>query len=239
MFSVSAYAEVNREERHYCALLMHALLASEQFRTAFCTLCDARCKSSLDPENLEVYVEVAALRDFWRDLGDPVEYSEETHARRRSVVSAVLDRLEVARAEIEQHDLFWTSPDRTKLRYPGRWPPEAVRDAGLDRLKKARWAFNAKPDLLLLSPESGVLVEAKVDSGVGTYEPGHDQLATQRLVATLMLAPVPAFDDVGLVQAVLANTDAADLTWTDVADSAAVSDLDSFTATSLAVAAGR
>ena len=53
-------------------MLGHALLMSKQVRLGFAELAQRKCNVSLDPENLEVFVEAAALRDYWRELGDPV-----------------------------------------------------------------------------------------------------------------------------------------------------------------------
>jgi hypothetical protein len=41
---------------------------------------------------------------------------------------------------------------------------QALKNGGLDELIKVKWAFNAKPDILLISPESMLVIEAKVES---------------------------------------------------------------------------
>ena len=41
------------------------------------------------------------------------------------------------------------------------------REAGLDGLIDVKWAFNAKPDMMLASPGCVVFVEAKLESGEG------------------------------------------------------------------------
>ena len=83
MFNNKPYLEVNREERFYCALFGHSLLSSQVVRERFASLVQSKFQLSLKPATFEVFLEVAALRDYWNDLGNPIVYDEETHRKRR------------------------------------------------------------------------------------------------------------------------------------------------------------
>jgi hypothetical protein len=239
-FRPRPYLGVNREERFFCFLVGHALLAHRTARAAFAqAVADLDPACRLDPDDLQVFLEAAALRDFWHDLGDPGVYDESTARRRRHVVQDLLAHVGSG-ADLDAHDLFWTSPARRKLWSPGRWSVPALRAAGLDELLALKWAFNAKPDFLLVSPGHALLLEAKVESGVGGGG-GYDQLATQRLIGELLAAFVPAFSGVRVAHTTLGTASDGGLAWPDVADALDVPGLDAFTRAGLAraVAAGR
>ena len=154
MFNEKTYAEVNREERFFCFLFIHALLSSRAVRVSFAELAKRKSDIALDPDELEAYVEVAALRDYWNDLGNPAAYSKDTNSRRRVVLEKILDIRDVPVASLDQHELFWTSPKKEKLWSPSHWSIEELKNAGLEKLMEVRWAFNAKPDILLVSPKT-------------------------------------------------------------------------------------
>lgn len=131
MFNARPYAAVNREERFYCALFAHALLMSRTARERFARIAEGRLGVVLDVDCMEVFVEAAALRDYWRDLGDPVAYTGETHEARRRVVDAVLREMDLDDAIVDDLDLFWTSGLQSKLWTPGRWSIQKLKAAGL------------------------------------------------------------------------------------------------------------
>jgi len=54
MFNDKRYSEVNREERQFCALLAHSLLASRTCRERFAALVKQRTAVSLDPDEIRV-----------------------------------------------------------------------------------------------------------------------------------------------------------------------------------------
>ena len=95
MFNDKRYSEINREERFFCFLFAHSLLMSRQVRGGLAQLANSKLGISLDPDALEVYVEVAALRDYWNDLGNPVVYTEETHTKRRNVLELILNEFQL------------------------------------------------------------------------------------------------------------------------------------------------
>ena len=232
MFSEKSYSKVNREERFFCFLLGHALLMSGQVRQGFAELASKKCNLILDPDKLEVYVEAAALRDYWRDLGNPVEYSKETHNSRRAVLELILEKYSISADVLDKHDLFWTST--RKLWNPNHWSEKALEEAGLKELIKVKWAFNAKPDLLLMSPASMLVIEAKVESPEGCKaDVEYKQFQTQKLISELWQLLIPRFRNRKLVNAVLNVSSSLEdipvIQWSYIITLISGSDVDEFT----------
>jgi len=256
LFNDKPYSSVNREERFFCALLAHALLMSTEVRGRFVRLIGSRRAVTLDPADLQVFLEAAVLRDYWNDLGDAKSYSTPTHERRLELVRELLRSVDVDPALVEQHHLFWSiGIGNSKIHSPGRWhlPKRDFGELGqasVHKLQRLKWAFNSKPDLLLLSPAGALLLEAKVESTEGVYRSadGEAPLANatiarqrdvQRLVANVMQRFVPAFRQVPIVTATLGlrghteqvagRTPTHDITWAEVAALCDVDSVDAFT----------
>lgn len=128
------------------------------------------------------------MRDYWRALGPYLKPSGETHDRRRQVLELILARYGVDPGAIDQHAFFWTgaAAGDGKLWSPGHWALEGIASAGwppdaASELVTTKQAWNSKPDLLLISGGSGVLIEAKLESGFSV-----GQLRNSRRVAELM-----------------------------------------------------
>ena len=237
MFQDKAYWEVNREERFYCALFAHAVLSSPKCRAGFVNWACQRFDVDFDPEEIEVYLEVAALRDYWSDLGDPVRYDSETHRRRRAVLDVILASRGVASNTVDAEPLFWTSGVGSKLWSPGRWNLERLEAAGLGALKPVRWAFNAKPDMLIMSPSGAIAIEAKVESGTGRdKKAGYDQLEIQQLITQLWTELIPVFSrmPVHLTTLLLKPGPGVGLSWMEVIDFLENDEVDNFTKKCLA-----
>ncbi|HEV8325531.1 MAG TPA: hypothetical protein VG389_28240 [Myxococcota bacterium] len=249
MFNDKPYEAVNREERFYCALFAHALLSSAAVRRAFSDLVTRRCGLALGTSDLRVFLEAAALRDYWNDLGDPREYSDATHTRRREVLRALLRVVGLDEDLPDEHDFFWTAGARkpgSKVWSPGRWnlPTNGGSDlpgSTRDTLRQLKWAFNAKPDILLASSDAVLLVEAKVESGEGVYDDSDEgrQFATQRLIASVLVRMVPAFYAMQIRTATLGLADAREtvvsgdasphFSWDEVAACCDTPEVDGFT----------
>lgn len=232
MFNDKSYLSINREERFFCVLFAHALLASSTYRSRIVEVLNQRFDVSLDALALEVYLEVAALRDYWNDLGDPMVYSLETHQRRREVLNAIMEMESIDPAIIDKNGLFWTSQPGSKLWNPGRWDCDRLEEAGLGQLKRVRWAFNAKPDILLMSPSGGLVIEAKLESGEGRKEKsGYKQLETQGLIVRLWKAFIPRFAFVREkpITLKLVNDSATGLMWKELIATEEDTGIDEFT----------
>ncbi len=238
MFKDKPYLEVNREERFFCFVLGHALLASELFREGFVKLIDDKFQLRMDPSSLEVYVEVTMLRDYWNDLGDPKEYSIETHDARRSVLVEILIDAGFPKSLIDEYDFFWTTKNRKKLWSPGRWnfgePAETtLKEAELDALKQIKWAFNCKPDLLISSKSSSafLLIEAKLESTEGKNSTsGYRQYKIQEKVSKLIKLLVPCYQNCTFKNMALSKNDMDDsISWSEIYEIASKIEFDSFT----------
>ena len=229
MFNDKAYLEVNRDERFYCALLGHALLSSLLIRERFTTLVQTRFGVTLNPGAYEVFLEAAPLRDYWYDLGDPFSYTEETHRRRRVVLQSLLAVMGVPRDVIDKYPVFWTSEKQRKLWSPGRWDPLALKDAGLHQLIKLSWAFNAKPDVLIISGPRALMIEAKVESSEGRDDAtGYEQLEIQNLVCRLLKLLVPRFAEVQFTNTIIGLHPQSGICWSEVLSMVEHSGLDAF-----------
>jgi hypothetical protein len=193
------FLQSNREERFFCAVLLHVLLTPCQSQRAILDLLSEAAGASLAPSDLECYVEVAALRDAWRLLGDPKQWTPDLYVLRRDMLHALVAvpsacNYAGSRADFEglvqEHAFFWTSGAKKKLVSPGRWPLAEIESTqilgGPANLKALKWAFNSKPDLLLLSGGDGLIIEAKAASDFGVNaKTGFDQQRVQQLIAEL------------------------------------------------------
>lgn len=243
MFLNKTYIEVNREERHYCSLFAHALLSSEIVRTRFSEIISSKCeKIKLNPTRMEVFIEVAALRDYWNALYDDNSnklYNENTHANRRGVLDEILKLSQFDPGIIDIHSFFWTKGINTKLWNPGHWSVPAIEQSGIknkDELINSKWAFNAKPDMMIISNNHAILVEAKLESIEGKYgRSGEDQEKIQKRIGCLLKKLVPAFQQVKFCNMLLAkhppkgNKWPLYATWEDIIGIISKAQLDKFT----------
>lgn len=237
--------EINREERAFVALLAHLMLASPTAREHFVSVLDrGRAEPPLlDPAHLEIYVEAAPLRDYWRDLGPYLKPSDGTHDRRRQVLQRVLAAQRIEPTAIDLQAFFWTGAKAGdgRLWSPGHWCVQRIEETGwrpevVGQLVTIKQAWNSKPDLMLVSGASAVLIEAKLESGFGV-----GQLRNARRVAELMhllaadrFRPCPRL--VTLTLAGLgASSDYTDgaIRWRDVLAGPVIDDADTFSAQAL------
>ena len=230
MFNNKPYQAVNREERFYCALFAHALLSSQLIRQRFADLVQSKLRVVLEPATFQVFLEAATLRDYWNDLGDPFTYTPETHNKRRDVLESIFNFLGVPPEAIDKHHVFWTTDEHRKLWSPGRWKSNELANAGLDQLKKVKWAFNAKPDILILSKINALMLEGKVESGEGRdQKSGYRQLEIQEMIVNFLNLLVPQFKTINFTNAVLALCPAVGISWLEVITMVEGGGLDDFT----------
>ena len=107
-------------------------------------------------------------------------------------------------------------------------------EAGLDKLIKVKWAFNAKPDILLASPESMLVIEAKVESPEGCKaDVEYKQFQTQKLISELWQLLIPKFQNRKLVNAILNVSSSIEdipvIQWSEIIEMISGSDVDEFT----------
>lgn len=159
-----SFLEITREERFFCTLLAHGLLSSTTLRRGFYQLLHRASGVQMNPDadSTEIYTEVAWLRDYWRALGDPQEWSQQLMQSRIAFLDRCLGTLRRSFAGVESKSFIRTSGKNPKIVSPGRWPlAELGEDPPLERLK---WAFNAKPDFIFVCEDRAVLLEVKVES---------------------------------------------------------------------------
>jgi len=239
MFTNQRYIEVNREERHFCALFVHALLSSEIVRAAFVEMVRSRYGIGLSPDSLEIYLEAAALRDYWNSLGDFRKYSLATKQQRRHVLNGIVEYMGYNSNVIDEYHFFWTNEingDKSKLWSPGHWSSSAIQASSLTNLLRVKWAFNAKPDIMMISDGCALLIEGKLESPEGKYDAsGQGQEETQQLIADLLKQFVPTFRQTTFHNILLARQSPSkdrwplSFTWKDIIDILKPAQLDIFT----------
>jgi len=186
MLSERPFYEFVREERLFCATLAHLLMERGPNLATFLELVNTRlpADSRLPTGRLEeaqVYVEFTFLRDYWNRLG------RDNEAKRRLILRLLsrVDRLGRYQDESFPHtisefnEFFMGEPGRRiqhDIGYPGQWSVTTI----FERFRKEpeefrgfcrfKWAFNIKPDMVVLVPGSTPLcVEAKLESKEGWY----------------------------------------------------------------------
>ncbi|MFW9940475.1 MAG: hypothetical protein ACFFFT_05500 [Candidatus Thorarchaeota archaeon] len=224
------YYQFNREERFYCFLFAHTLLSSKDVKLNFIKLCKSKFGINFNSDELEVYIEAAILRDFWSDLGDPNEYSELTHQNRLEVIKNILGYCGYQMSIIEENEFFWTNGFNSKLWSPGRWDEKTLEKSGLEKLKSIKWSFNAKPDIMLISNQNVLLIEAKVESFEGVdIERGYHQKKIQELISELIPILIPYYKNYTIKNTSLELHPATGISWAEIAEIISASDVDDFT----------
>ncbi len=178
-----------REERLFCATFAHLLMQKGPNLATFLNLLNNRLTTDLristnQLEEAEIYPEFTFLRDHWNDLKD--------NEKKRSRIFELLSRVEGLRGYKSEHfteiisefnGSFMGDRGRRILNdivYPGQWNVGSLQDTFINKLGatpqvfrdfcKFKWAFNIKPDLVMLIPGSRpVCIEAKLESREGWY----------------------------------------------------------------------
>lgn len=232
-FNKEQYFKINREERFFCFLVCHAILSSEGFRKGFLKLIDRKRDVNLDPNSVEIYPEAAVLRDYWHDLGNPTTYDEKTGKKRRSILVSLLSNyVDLPGSIVDENSFFWT--EKKKLWSPGHWDLESINVAGFKKyqaemLRDIKWAFNCKPDIMLVSNGTIILFEAKVESKIGRSNLGYDQFKIQELVGRLVKNLVPIYENSHFLNMLIKNqADKDDISWQELVKLMDHSDIDDF-----------
>jgi len=186
MLSERPFYEFVREERLFCAALAHLLMQRGPNLATFLELVNARfpADSRLATDRLEeaqIYLEFTLLRDHWNCLG------RDNDAKRNLILKLLsrVDRLRRYQGESFPHaisefnEFFMGDPGRRiqdDIVYPGRWRVATIfQRFGTDPNEfrdfcQFKWAFNIKPDMVVLLPGSKPLsIEAKLESKEGQY----------------------------------------------------------------------
>jgi len=236
LFEAKPYFEVNREERFFCFLLAHALLSSNSLKEKFANLIKSKFNFQLNPKNFEVYVEAAALRDYWRSLGDPKIYNSVIEQKRHDIIEMILNYYKLPITLIDESDFFWTAGPKRKLWSPGHWNEAAIKETELEELKKeslihVKWAFNAKPDIMIISGSSVLMIEAKVESRERRKDKTkYQQQQIQKLISELLKLLVPQFHNSIFSNKMLKlKKSERNFSWQEIISLAIPSEMDEFT----------
>jgi hypothetical protein len=180
------FYEFVREERLFCAALAHLLMQRGRNLATFLELVNARLADvnrlvTTGLEEAQIYLEFTFLRDYWNSL-------ERNNDAKRRLILALLSKVdglghyrdEDFPSAIPEFNEFFMSPHGGRIKheivYPGQWSvttlserfgrkPQEFRD-----FCRFKWAFNIKPDMVILLPESSPLcIEAKLESKEGQY----------------------------------------------------------------------
>lgn len=175
-----SYASYCREERNFAAVLYHLLLNDKRMG-AFLQLI------GLPPEDAreaKVYFEYAQLRDLWAEVASQEKEVEARNQRYRDAIISMLERPDVALpTDCKKFNEFFIgrgskAASANYIQMPSRWNDSQFLEwcksgdrAFAERACMLKWAFNAKPDLVLhFGHDKAVCVEAKLESGVGAYQ---------------------------------------------------------------------
>jgi hypothetical protein len=247
---LQSFLETNREERFFCAVLLHVVLTPSPSQVRVLSVLGEAAGTRLDPDDVECYVEVAA----WHALGDHKKWSQILYEARRDLLLALVrspsacayaGTVDEFEELLQANSLFWTGGPGTKLVSPGRWPLGAIGSVstevlgGAKNLRALKWAWNSKPDLLLLSRRAGVLIEAKAASGFGgNSQTGFDQQRVQQLIAELFPIVTQGLVDEPLRRITLTNkATQASVTWRELASLCSAAEIGPFAHAALARAA--
>lgn len=189
------YVHYCREERNYAAVLYH-LLMDEGCLARFLALIEEQETAA---DEVRVYFEYAHLRDLWAEVGK--RYGNDhaaRNARYRDAIVALLDApfLPEVTEDCEAFNRFFIGDrpgavSRTHVQMPSRWNDalfdawDAAAHEGREFAKRActlKWAFNAKPDLVLdLGNDRIVCIEAKLESRESRYKTGKFSMSQTQL----------------------------------------------------------
>jgi len=185
MLSETNFYRFVREERLFCATLAHLLMQRGPNLSAFLKLINDKLPhdSQIESTRLEeaqIYVEFTFLRDYWKTL--------KANDEKRSLIFDLLAKVDTLKRFTSDtfpggfadfNACFMGERGRRiefDIVYPGQWSvttlfarfgaqPDEFRD-----FCRFKWAFNIKPDIVILLPESPPLcIEAKLESREGWY----------------------------------------------------------------------
>lgn len=176
------YVHYCREERNFAAVLYHLLLDEQRLR-AFLDLIGVEAVDGSEPR---AYFEYAHPRDLWAEMGRRETEADARNQRYREAIVAMLQSPHVALpTDCKAFNEFFIglgskAASANHIQMPARWSDaqfDAWCQAGGRRFAMRacmlKWAFNAKPDLVLhLGDDRVVCIEAKLESGVGAYRAG-------------------------------------------------------------------
>lgn len=175
------YVNYCREERNFAAVLYHLLL-DERRLGSFLRLID---QPAPDVAKVGVYFEYAHLRDLWARVAHQEGDAATRNQRYRKAIISMLgmSAADALPTDCKAFNEFFIgegskAASAKYIQMPSRWSDSQFRKwSGFDddrafaeKACKLKWAFNAKPDLVIdLGGDSVICIEAKLESGIGGY----------------------------------------------------------------------
>ncbi len=172
-----------REERHFCTILVQLLLAKNGNLGAFLKLANTKLDgaplTTRGARRAEIYTEFSMLRDDWNALGRDNDAKRARIKRllKRAGMGSHVGALPEGVPELNE---FFMGPRGARIvrdiAYPGSWSVSTLAERFRDKpeafhdLCRFKWAFNIKPDIVIVVPGSSPLsIEAKLESREGQY----------------------------------------------------------------------
>jgi hypothetical protein len=198
------YFQFDREERHLAAILFHILNYKDNAERA---LRSAEPDWKIDPAEFGVYLEYSYPRDLWNKM----EVKTESNKRKREVIIGILgghgfDTNKLTSLNQAEHfNAFFVGhrASREYIESPANWSltqlakslPSKSDDKDLVTACKIKWAFRAKPDIVIHADRGHALcLELKLESTEGSYPSGGEEkrlLRDRCLFAEGKTAPLP------------------------------------------------
>jgi len=203
------YHAFNREERHLAAVLFHLLQDRARLDTLLRRV--AGLNWPLADAEFGIYFEYAHLRDLWHKMGHYSPHGadgrrlankairtrlDEANDHKRTAVVKLFQALKVSDATVaklsdagtvgEFNSLFNGRSAKKEILPPSLWRIDVMAKSfprgDLEIAAQIKWAFNAKPDLVIHTDRDHALcLELKLESGEGSY--GGDALERAALAA--------------------------------------------------------
>jgi hypothetical protein len=199
------YFQFAREERHMAAILFHLLNHKDNAERA---LRSVQPEWKINHGEFAVYFEYSYPRDLWNTM----EVKAESNNHKRDVIIGMLDshgfdtsKLASLR-QVKDFNGFFIETHRASRDYiqsPANWSlvqmahslPSKASNNDLLTGCKIKWAFKAKPDIVIHADrERALCIELKLESGEGSYpsEAGEKKVLRERgLFAERKALPLP------------------------------------------------
>ena len=162
------YYMLCREERNLCAILYHLLLLGDNLNAL---LKLAQIEWVADSKT-EVYIEYSFLRDIWK-----IALDQEVKRRWLLDTLGYPQHCSLRTVPYNEFNKYFGASPKTSDKYiqsPSTWSMKLY-NANVDndkfsKITNLKWAFKAKPDIVITLPGKGSLcIEAKLESGEAQY----------------------------------------------------------------------
>jgi hypothetical protein len=178
------YFQFDREERQMAAILFHLLNHNDN---AGRVIRSVEPDWKINPTEFGIYFEYSYPRDLW----DRMEVKASSNAHKREVIMAILgkqgfdvSKLATLATNEDFNGFFIQKPSSGYIQSPANWNLLQIADnlpspdSNNDLLIacKVKWAFKAKPDIVIHADrEHALCIELKLESSEGSYPSEGDE----------------------------------------------------------------